>query len=85
MTFGAERAPIRMSPPSRCFHTCVTLRRTTEAIGAFRESYETGASPAAWVLTLARPREVQPQGGLMFKPTPFAENRNRYGGLDVIH
>ena len=61
MTFGAEEALHSYVSHARpVLHTCVTLRRTTGAISAFRDCNETGASPATWVLTRA-PREVEPK------------------------
>ena len=61
-------------------HDVETLEEARAAIGAFTERYNNGwhRQRHGYMTPGPRPREAQPQGGLMFRPSPCPENRVRY-------
>ena len=61
-------------------HDVETLEEARAAIGAFIERYNNGwhRQRHGYMTPGPRPREAQPQGGLMFRPSPCPENRVRY-------
>ena len=67
-------------------HHFETREEARKVIGAFIERYNNG-----WLLQRKRvhdpgpcPREAQPEGGLMFKPSTCPENRNPYRIADTL-
>ena len=61
-------------------HDFETLEEAREVTGAFIERYNNGwlLQRHGYLTPSPRPREAQPQGGLMFRPSPCPENRVRY-------
>ncbi len=61
-------------------HNFETLGEARAVIGAFIERYNNGRllQRHGYHDPSPRPREAQPKGGLMSKPSTCPENRNRY-------